>query len=144
MNPDQIAPKRILVVDDEQAIRETLRLLLRFDGHTVTEAADGHEACMIYAPKDFDLVITDYLMPEMNGDELARTIKTLVPTQPVLMLTAQPRIACTPENPVDAVLEKPFTLLALRQMLKALLSPDLRSSLAPTPAAKAGAEAGRV
>jgi CheY-like chemotaxis protein len=112
-----VTGKRILVVDDEQAVRDTLRVVLRFEGHTVVEAANGREACLIFAPGDFDLVITDYNMPEMKGDELARTIKCLVPSQPILMLTAHAAEVCRTENPVDAVLEKPFTLAALRQMI---------------------------
>jgi two-component system nitrogen regulation response regulator NtrX len=78
--------KRILVVDDEQAVRDTLRVVLHFEGHTVVEAANGREACLIFTPGDFDLVIT--------AAELCRT-----------------------ENPGDAILEKPFTLAALRQMI---------------------------
>ncbi len=140
MQADKILPRRILIVDDEPTIRETLRLLLRFDGHLVTEAADGRQACLTYAPGDFDLVITDHTMPEMNGDELARTIKCLVPSQPMLMLTAQAGKVCSPDNPVDAVLEKPFTLSALRQMLKLLCEPPLRKEgPAPVPAGTLGA-----
>ena len=105
------------MVDDEQAVRDTLRVVLHFEGHTVVEAANGREACLIFAPGDFDLVITDYNMPGMKGDELARTIKCLVPSQHILMLTAHAAELCHTENPVDAILEKPFTLAALRQMI---------------------------
>jgi CheY-like chemotaxis protein len=112
--------KRILVVDDEAAVRETLKVVLEMDGHIVTEAVNGRDACLIFAPQDFDLIITDYNMPEMKGDELARTIKCLVPGQRIIMLTAHAAEACSGENPVDAVLEKPFTLTALRQMIAAL------------------------
>jgi len=109
-----------LVVDDEAAVRETLKVVLELDGHTVVEAVDGRDACLTFAPGDFDLVITDYNMPEMKGDELAKTIKCLVPTQRILMLTAHAAEACSGENPVDAVLEKPFSLTALRQMIAAM------------------------
>jgi len=95
-------------------------MLLRLDGHQVVTARDGMEACHRYAPGDFDLVITDYSMPEMKGDELARTIKCLVPSQPILMLTAYASEVCNADNPVDAVLEKPFTIEALRQMISLL------------------------
>ncbi len=119
--------KRILVVDDESAVRETLKVVLEMDGHHVTEPANGREACLIFTPGDFDLVITDYNMPEMKGDELARTIKCLVPSQRILMLTAHAAEACNGENPVDAVLEKPFTLTALRQMIAAMPGPELKA-----------------
>ena len=123
--------KRILVVDDERAVRETLRVVLRFEGHTVVEAANGKEACLLYTPGDFDLVITDYNMPEMKGDELARTIKCLVPSQPILMLTAHAAEVCGKENPVDAVLEKPFSLAALRQMITMLPKGETEPAKAP-------------
>jgi len=125
--------KRILVVDDERAVRETLRVVLRFEGHTVVEAANGREACLLYCPGDFDLVITDYNMPEMKGDELARTIKCLVPSQPILMLTAHAAEVCGHENPVDAVLEKPFSLAALRQMISVLPKTGEPAAKPPTP-----------
>jgi CheY-like chemotaxis protein len=140
MQPDKTPPQRILIVDDEPTIRETLKLLLRFDGHSVTEAANGREACLAFTPGDFDLVITDHTMPEMNGDELARTIKCLVPSQPMLMLTAHAGKVCSADNPVDAVLEKPFTLSALRQMLKLLCGAQSRKAAAvPVPVAAASA-----
>jgi CheY-like chemotaxis protein len=116
--------KRILVVDDEPGIREVLGLLLRSDGHTVTVAASGRAACLLFAPGDFDLIITDFSMPGMNGDELARAIKGLCPSQPILMLTAFADEARRAEIPVDAVLEKPFGLAALRQTILLLLSSE--------------------
>lgn len=138
--------KRILVVDDERAVRETLRVVLRFEGHSVVEAANGREACLLYTPGDFDLVITDYNMPEMKGDELARTIKCLVPSQPILMLTAHAAEVCGQENPVDAVLEKPFSLAALRQMIAMLPKGEAESAKAPekAPAKPAQASGGKI
>lgn len=121
MSPERILRKRILIVDDEPAVREALKLLLCFDGHIVTEAENGKKACLLYAPGDYDLVITDFAMPEMKGDELARTIKCLVPTQPILMLTAFLEQARGVENPVDAVLGKPFTMEDLRRAIRNLL-----------------------
>lgn len=115
------AGKRILLVEDQVGVRETLKLVLHLDGHTVTEASNGREACLQFTPGEFDLIITDYAMPEMNGDELARTIKTLVPSQPILMLTAYPGEATSKMNPVDVVLEKPFEVAALRQRITSLL-----------------------
>jgi two-component system response regulator MprA len=120
--------KRILVVDDEPAVREVLSVLLRADGHTVELAKNGREACLRFAPGDFDLVITDYAMPEMNGDEMARAMKGLVPSQPILMLTAYAGEVCGAQNPVDGVLEKPFAVAALRQMIRMLLRLDIEAS----------------
>ena len=116
-------------MDDEPGVREVLGLLLRFDGHKVVEAANGREACLLFAPGDFDLVITDYTMPEMNGDELARALKGLVPSLPILMVTAYAKKVCGLDNPVDAVLEKPFNVAALRKMVSMLLHSE--GELAP-------------
>jgi CheY-like chemotaxis protein len=114
--------KRILLVEDQVGVRETLKLVLKLDGHSVVEATNGREACLMFTPGDYDLVITDYAMPEMKGDELARTIKCLVPSQPVLMLTAYPGEALNKSNPADVVLEKPFEVAALRRNIASLLA----------------------
>lgn len=118
----RVLNKRILLVDDEPSVRQALRLLLALDQHTVTEAGNGKEACRLFTPGSFDVVITDYNMPEMRGDELTRTIKCLVPSQPVIMISAYAPQVWSPENPVDALLPKPFTLEQLRQTMAALLA----------------------
>lgn len=124
MPHSKVTRKRVLLVDDEPAVRAALKLLLSIDEHTVTEASNGREACLMFAPGDFDLVITDLAMPEMKGDELARTIKCLVPSQPILMITGFPGELWSRDNPVDAVLIKPFTIAELRQTIADLVPSD--------------------
>jgi CheY-like chemotaxis protein len=123
MKPNGPFRKRILLVEDNPGLRDAIRLLLCLEGHTVTEVENGRRACHFYTPGDFDLVITDYAMPEMNGDELARTIKCLVPSQPILMIASGERIPSS-DNPVDALLQHPFKMAELRQIVVALLSSE--------------------
>ena len=78
----------ILAVDDDPSAVKALRRLLRAAGHTVKTAVSGAEALVLFKNEKFDLVITDYQMSGMNGDELAAAIKALVPIQPIMVLTA--------------------------------------------------------
>ena len=117
-----IRGKRILLVDDEPRVRESFRMLLEVDDHAVTEANNGAEAMDLFTKGQFDLVVTDFEMPVMKGDELAVRIKRLAPEQPILMITAYGKELGDPENPVDSVLKKPFTLASLRGAMAGLLS----------------------
>jgi CheY-like chemotaxis protein len=107
--------KRILLAEDQPEVRETVKLLLGMDGHAVTEAGDGREALASFRHGQFDLVITDYAMPLMRGDELAASIKQLAPEQPILMITGSVEKFGLPESTVDVLLHKPFALEDLRQ-----------------------------
>jgi CheY-like chemotaxis protein len=109
--------KNILLVEDDEAVRETIRLLLSIDRHTVTEAASGHEALQLFTGSSYDLVITDYLMPEMLGDELAHNIKSIAPRQPILMVTAYLERLVEAGKPADAVRGKPFSVEELRRAM---------------------------
>ncbi len=109
----------ILIVDDDQAVRDTLSKALRFDGHVVTSAADGPEALSIFEPKMFDLVFTDLKMPGMAGDKVAAEIKRRAPTQAVVAVTAHVqnlRDALVPW--FDDYIGKPFTLKDLRDLIE--------------------------
>lgn len=120
----EIGRKRILLADDQQEVRETIKLLLGMDGHIITEAANGREALTLFKQGQFDLVITDYAMPQMRGDELAANVKQLDPAQPVLMITGSIEKFGVSESSVDALLHKPFMLDELRQAVaKALCQP---------------------
>jgi two-component system, cell cycle sensor histidine kinase and response regulator CckA len=122
MDQTRVLSKRILLVDDEQTVRQTIKLLLQMDQHAVTEAKDGREALDLYKPESFDLVITDFSMPRMQGNELAVRIKQLAPAQPIVMITAYAARLGTAENPVDAVLSKPFGFQELRQAIRKVLA----------------------
>jgi CheY-like chemotaxis protein len=113
--------KRILLVDDQRSVRDAINLLLGLDEHIVVEAANGAEALAFYKASHFDLVITDFQMPQMKGDELAKRIKNISPSQPILMITAYTERLGNADNPVDAVLNKPFQLEELRRILAELL-----------------------
>ncbi len=114
--------KHILLVDDEQSVRAALTLLLSLDEHTVVEAADGAEAFALFKAGHFDLVITDFEMPQMKGNELARRIRQIVRSPPILMITAYPEQLGNTDNPVDAILNKPFQLEDLRRLMAELLA----------------------
>ncbi len=106
--------KRILLADDHPQVRQTVKLLLGMDQHTVAEAANGREALDMFAPDRFDLVITDYAMPEMRGDELAANIKQMAPSQPILMITGTMEQWNGLSPSVDGLLCKPFGFADLR------------------------------
>ena len=124
METPRLFGKRILLADDEPAVRYAIRLLLRLDKHVVSEARNGYEALALYSENPFDLVITDLEMPGMKGNELAARIKALAPGQRILMLTAYPEKLGDSRNPVDALLNKPFTFADLRDTICRLLTVD--------------------
>jgi DNA-binding response OmpR family regulator len=121
--PEQprVSQKRILVAEDDPGARASLNLLLRIDRHTVVQATNGREALALFEKEPFDLVIVDYAMPEMQGGELALHIKRIVPSQPILMVTAYYEQVVGSEMPVDAILSKPFGIDGLRQEMAKLL-----------------------
>ncbi len=118
----KVCHKHILLADDEAGVRGAIKLLLGIDEHTVVEASDGPEALDLFARDRFDLVITDYEMPKLKGNELAVRIKRLSPSQPIIMITAYTEKLGDAQNPVDAILPKPFNFADLRQAIAQLLS----------------------
>lgn len=119
-----IPVKRILVVDDEPFVCDAVKLMLAFDGHEVETANSGKQALTVFEKGKFDLVITDFAMPEMKGDELAAAIKSRAPGQPVVMITAYAEMLQASGNPllgVDFVISKPFLLENLREAIVKVL-----------------------
>jgi CheY-like chemotaxis protein len=117
----RISRKRILLVDDQRSVRDAINLLLRLDEHAVVGATNGVEALALFKADHFDLVITDLEMPQMRGDELTKKIKQILPSQRILMITAYAERIGDADNPVDAVLNKPFQLEDLRRVIGELL-----------------------
>ncbi len=78
----------LLVVDDEVRIRSIIKKYAEFEGHTVTEAADGMEAVRLTKNNDFDLIIMDIMMPELDGFSACREIRK-ISTVPIIMLSAR-------------------------------------------------------
>jgi DNA-binding response OmpR family regulator len=83
---------RILVVDDEAAIRLTMDVLLRRHGYTVTTAASGEEALALIEQQPFDLLLLDLKMPELSGLDVARRAQEIQPAAKVLILTGSSAI----------------------------------------------------
>ena len=79
---------RILVVDDEIRIRSIIRKYAEFEGHEVTEAGDGMEAVRLARANDFDIIIMDIMMPELDGFSACREIRK-IKTTPIIMLSAR-------------------------------------------------------
>jgi CheY-like chemotaxis protein len=123
--PPPLAPKRLLVVDDEPGVCDAVKLLLEFDGHHVETARSAKEALALFEVRKFDVVITDLMMPQMNGDELAKRIKALDPRQPVVMITARMELLeSKPAAGIDCLVSKPFLLAQLREALAKVTAGD--------------------
>jgi CheY-like chemotaxis protein len=77
---------QILVVDDHEAVRASIRRMLESVGHTVSEAGNGFEALRVLSPET-ELVITDVIMPEMDGLEMVRYLRRTRQNLPILVIT---------------------------------------------------------
>ncbi len=120
----------LLVVDDEEQIRNLIKKYASFEGYQVTEASDGMEAVEICLKKRFDLIIMDVMMPELDGFSACREIRKHANT-PVLMLSARgeeyDRIHGF-EIGVDDYVVKPFSPKELMMRVQAILKRSRTSS----------------
>ncbi len=128
--------KKILIVDDEQSMREVLGILLEKEGHDVTACAGGVAALKTLQKAVFDMVITDLKMPEVGGIEVLRSAKSVNPETVVLVITA----FGTAESAVEAMklgaydyINKPFKVDDVRHLVKEALnsSDQYRDKLKP-------------
>jgi two-component system response regulator MprA len=133
----------ILVVDDERAVRESLRRALELEGYGVELAADGEEALHRLSLEPVpDAVVLDILMPGVDGLEVCRRLRSDGNTVPVLMLTARSEVdsrVAGLDAGADDYLPKPFALAELLARLRALLRRSGETNGAAPPASDADA-----
>lgn len=115
--------KRILVVEDQAMVAQSLKMALEFAGYEVQTVQSGREALTYFEPQKFAVIFTDFEMPEMNGHEFASAIKARDPRQPIIMVTgyADSILSGEPLPQVDMVICKPFSLEELRNALSKAL-----------------------
>ena len=102
---------RILIIDDEPAVREILTELLASQGYSAVACADGQSGLALLQKESFDLVVTDLAMPGLSGWDVARAVKLRTPNMPVVMVTAsadQIHPGKARASGVDFVIPKPF------------------------------------
>jgi CheY-like chemotaxis protein len=120
-------PKRVLVVEDERNIRLLVMTILRKEGYEVFEADNGVKALLILEKSPtFDLVVTDIMMPEMDGIEMTEKVREQYPDLPIIVMCASP----DPANKALAkganyYLSKPFSYSKFKAILDTPSEPEI-------------------
>ncbi len=118
-------PSCVLLVEDDRSVRRYLEVTLQRSGYTVITAADGLEAMKVALSSPIDVVVTDAVMPNLGGQELARFLRgnPKLSHLPIVLLTGQENkdAAAAAENIIDAFLYKPVRAEQLKNCLAMLL-----------------------
>ncbi|MGH3263840.1 MAG: response regulator transcription factor [Trebonia sp.] len=127
---------RVLVIDDEPNIRELVQVALNFHGCAVTTGATGKEALQLADAYDPDLIVLDVLLPDIDGFEVCRRLRSVANDVPVIFLTARDTTADTVTGLTvggDDYITKPFSVEALVARVRAVLRRAARQRGHPTP-----------
>lgn len=114
VKPKRVAQvARILIAEDDTAVREFVSRALRHDGHEVMAVSDGQQALNMLEREEFDMVLADIVMPQMDGIALALKLSKDYPDLPILLMTgyaAERQRAHNLDALIHDVITKPFTL----------------------------------
>ena len=115
---------KLLVIEDDEDVRDLVRIVLREEGHVVDTAANATEGLLLGRVNEYDAVVLDVRLPDGNGTDVARTLRRDGKAVPILMLTAQ-RTSADVVRGLDAgaddYLGKPFEVVELKARVRALL-----------------------
>jgi CheY-like chemotaxis protein len=138
------AVARILIVDDDSAVRATIQLILERAGHSVVAAGDGRNGLAVFEAGDFDLLFLDIFMPGMDGIETMRMVHQRRPLLPIIVISGNPMLGDSGGGPdfltmaakLGAVssLQKPFKPAALLAAVAGCLEAAKQSSSSSVPA----------
>jgi DNA-binding response OmpR family regulator len=128
---------RVLVLDDEELMREALRIALERDGHEVCEAGDGAAGLSLFNERPIDLVITDLIMPNMDGVEMIRDLRRASPKVKIIALSGRGGISIKANLDralmvgANCALMKPCDFDELRRTVSELTGKQPADSLSP-------------
>ena len=127
---------RLLLIEDNDALRATLVIALTDAGHSVVEAGDGRQGANIVRAEPIDLVITDLVMPDQEGIETIQSLRRLRPNLPVIAISGNSPfsshyLAMAGRLGAQRTLSKPFTADELLRAIEALLPPPSDAPAAP-------------
>ncbi len=115
---------KILIVDDDQMLRDVLQEFLEGIGYECDQAQDAEEALKVFSPDKYKLLIVDRVMPSMDGIELMQTIKQEHPEQKIIIMTGYPSADSAYAALFDDVVEyiiKPFRFNEIATLIKSLV-----------------------
>jgi DNA-binding response OmpR family regulator len=125
ITPEESAtPKRILIVDDEPAVVTLLQEVFHTAGYTTTVATDGQAGLSLALKEDFDAIVLDWVLPEMEGPEVCQRLQNAGITSPILMLSVKQQLQDRVfglDSGADDFLTKPFAVEELTARIRALL-----------------------
>lgn len=117
---------RLLVIDDEALVRQMVRLMLEPDGHTILESGSGADGLALLTQNDVDLVLTDMIMPGIDGIETIQKIRRLYPALKIIAMSGASAqglyLDAAAKLGADAILHLPFTQSQLRVTIAHLLA----------------------
>ncbi len=116
-----MSPPTILLVDDEPSLISLLTLVFESEGFTVLSALDGAQALSIFSSTPVDLVVLDFLMPRLDGGQVAEQMRVLHPHVPIVMLSACLIVPERARNKVDEFVEKGAGTEALLKVVRKIL-----------------------
>ncbi len=131
---DKTAAPVVLVIEDEDGMRKVLREVLEDDGFEVLAASDGVAGLMLMEAMPADVVITDIIMPEMGGNEAIFTLRREFPDARIIAMSGGGRKAemsflkMAQKQGADAIIEKPFDLDELVELVRAVLARGPRAA----------------
>lgn len=122
--------KRVLIVDDDAAVRESIKKVLEDAGYQVAVAADGREATVRFVPEEVDIVLLDLNLPRLSGWDVFERLTTRYPLVPIIIITGMPRQFPTAlAAGVGALMEKPIEVPTLLETMQELLAEPVEARL---------------